>query len=243
MLADKPSFRISIAGMLMIDSPYHFARCRITQPLAETDHGDVPDKIIRSFANTDAMLNEWDLPSWKGPSFMQGNKVTARFKGLSFDLGQGTTLYKPLRGSWRIVDYKSYARPNQADEGPSDATKGKGPPPGVMIRCVRESDKIFDSGDGPVLVDIFRHETFLGWEGQYPDFLVAMMDFDSHHYDVFDVSDFGKVSQPLFPALSTKPSNYSCLLTFWCLQTVALTNELLDGLEILDNLRITSIAT
>ena len=204
MLADKPFSKVSVAGMLIIDSPYHFARSKIAQPLADAVISDIPELIQKSFDNCDIMLEHWDLPSWDGPT-LGGKKVTVKSGIKKFELELGKILHKPLKEQWKVIDHElhdesSKDKDQMEEEGEKreeKPSKPKAPPPGVMIRCVQEVAKAEGAGGQPSLIDLYRHETMLGWEKNYPDYLKAMIDFDANHYDVFDKFDQEKVCEIL----------------------------------------------
>ncbi|KAM4054542.1 thioesterase domain-containing protein [Hirsutella rhossiliensis] len=188
MLAHDPSTNISIAGILSIDSPYHIASSKLTAPTSEAKIEDITDLVQKSFENCDVMLREWDLPSWQGPSG-GGREVEVRVAGQSFTLQPGRLLYKPLGEDWKPII---------------------GPPPGVMIRCTRPAEKVAGSGPEPASIDRYRNETLLGWEGNYADFIRAVIDVDDDHYKIFDKYDEDKIQN--------------------------LTSQVNAGLEILDSL-------
>ncbi|KAG5974907.1 hypothetical protein E4U55_007971 [Claviceps digitariae] len=77
---------------------------------------------------------------------------------------------------------------------PAPAAPGT-PPPAVLLRCTKLSKPSPDSApDLPCLVDLYRSEKLLGWEGQYPDFIKAVIDVDADHYNIFDRGDMKKMA-------------------------------------------------
>ncbi|KAJ6444872.1 Amt4 [Purpureocillium lavendulum] len=202
MLAEDPSKKLSVAGFLIIDSPYHIARAKLTQKTTRSKIDGIPPLVQKAFDNCDVMLRHWDLPSWDGPS--DGGKETKlRAGGRGFTLQPGTVLHKPLNEAWKEVGVKQYQHESTVD-------KPIAPPPGVMIRCTRHTQKAEGAGPEPALIDIFRDETLLGWEGNHADFLKAVIDVDADHYGIFDRDDQSKME--------------------------ALTSQVNAGLEILDSI-------
>ncbi|RYP90231.1 hypothetical protein DL770_003652 [Monosporascus sp. CRB-9-2] len=184
MLADDPSASLSITGFLIIDSPYHIAKSNLTIATSDPKLEGIPDLVLRSFDNCDNMLKEWDLPSWDGPAG-GGKGAKLRIAGQNFTLQPGSVLYKPLGGDWKPINTRryQYAEPG---EHPVSA------PPGVMIRCTRRTEKMEGSGPEPALDDLYRDEVLLGWEGNYPDFLKAVIDVDDDHFSIFDANNRDK---------------------------------------------------
>lgn len=186
MLADDVSSNITVAGFLIIDSPYHIPWSRIGPPptafgSSELILGDFPDLVRKSFRNCHSLLADWQLPEWNAP-VCGGKKVKIDVAGRSFSLEQGAVLYKPVEGEWQTIKTRMY----QHVEHPVEP---RSPPPAVMIRCT-QSVMI---KRGPNSADRFRTEKLLGWEGKYPDFIKATIDIDATHTDVFDQYDQVKV--------------------------------------------------
>ncbi|POR34498.1 Uncharacterized protein TPAR_05300 [Tolypocladium paradoxum] len=201
MLADNPASNISIAGFLIIDSPYHIARSKLTVTTTDPQFDGLPDLVQKAFDNCDIMLEHWDLPSWDGPA-CGGKDVKIGVAGRSFALEPGSVLYKQVDGAWKPITTRMYKHEKTVDEP-------REPPPGVMVRCTRPTEKPEGASD-PCLIDLYRDETLLGWEGNHADFIKAVIDVDADHYSVFD-----KYDQPKMKSL---------------------TAQLNEGLEILDSL-------
>ena len=194
MLAEDPSSKLSIAGFLIIDSPHHIARSKLAVPTSDTELVGIPDLVQKSFDNCDIMLEHWDLPSWDGPA-CGGREVTIGVAGSRFALEPGSVLYKPVDGVWKPIPVREYKHEHPVDEP-------RAPPPGVMIRCTRPTEKPKGATD-VCLIDLHRHETLLGWEGRHADFIKAVIDVDADHYNVFDKYDQIKVR--IKPTLSFGP--------------------------------------
>ncbi|KAK4092788.1 Amt4 [Purpureocillium lilacinum] len=190
ILAEDPSKNLSIAGFLIIDSPYHIARSKLTMKTTKSKLDGIPPLVQKSFENCDIMLRHWDLPSWDGPSG-EGKETTLRVAGRGFTLQPGSILYKALGDTWKPIDVRQYEHETAADKPIS-------PPPGVMIRCTRHTQKADESEPGVALIDIFRDDTLLGWEGKHADFIKAVIDVDADHYRVFDKDDQAKMENLTF---------------------------------------------
>lgn len=188
MLAHDPSATIAVAGIVLIDSPFHVASSKLTMKTSEPKIGDTTPLVQKSFENCDAMLKNWELPRWDGPSG-GGKEARVVVAGQSFTLRPGNVLYKPLGEDWKTIRTQQYQHDTRID-------KPITPPPGVMIRCTRPTAKMEGSGPEPASIDLYRAECLLGWEDNHPDFLQAIIDVDDDHYRLFDKYDEEKVSPP-----------------------------------------------
>ncbi|EOD47884.1 putative esterase-like protein [Neofusicoccum parvum UCRNP2] len=78
-----------------------------------------------------------------------------------------------------------------------------------MLRCV---DRVPAKDGSPhtCRVDLPRDDVVLGWAGAYPDFIKAVIDVDSHHYNIFDLARVKQVTAQINDALgileTMKPS-------------------------------------
>lgn len=185
ILADTPSVGIVIAGFLIIDSPYHIAESKLSVATSKCKLDGIPDLVLKSLDNCSDMLKDWDLPEWDG-SLDCGEKIKVRADGQTFTLQSGVVLYKPLKESWKLIDTRTYHHTTAQKHAVLL-------PLGVMIRCTRPMEREERSGPEPVLIDIYRDQTLLGWEGTYPDFLKAIIDVDDDHYGIFTAGDNQKV--------------------------------------------------
>ncbi|KAH7142600.1 Alpha/Beta hydrolase protein [Dactylonectria estremocensis] len=187
ILADMPSPKFTVAGMLMIDSPYHVAMNRFPGAGADPDFSKLPDLVRKSLNNCDQLLQNWELPQWDGPA-LGGRTVTLGVGGEKHQVEDGNILYKSLTEGWQNVEAQRFHQ----DAGES-APAGDGPPPTVMVRCVGYA-KTKTPSDKSCFVDLYRDERFLGWEGTYPSFIKASMDTDTNHYGVFDFKHVSKLT-------------------------------------------------
>lgn len=189
MLADDPKAKISVVGQLIIDSPHHVPRQTIRDEVAEPALDNLPELILKAFVNCDIMLDDWNLPAWSQPS-ATAKPANISVSGKKFSLHRDNILYKPYKGDWETRTTEMYP---EEQELPAGARPGKMAPPAVMLRCVDDVPKASE-GAQPCLIDMHRDKLLLGWEGNYPDFIKAVIDVGGHHYSVFDKYDPEKVS-------------------------------------------------
>lgn len=221
ILADKANSRFSIAGMLIIDSPWHVPRDRLRSSTVEPELSGFPPLVQKCFENCDVMLEKWELPRWDAPAGGDGDARLAT-GGRSFNIRPNEFIYKPLDGDWRTETFQQYDHQEISE-------KPKSPPPAVLIRCVQPVKKATESED-PALIDIWRDEPLLGWERNYPDYIKATIDVDADHYNIFERTQMAKVSatQSCGYALAACDANDRQMKT--------LTAQLNQGLEILESL-------
>lgn len=192
-IAETPDrYPFSVAGLLLIDSPYHIARSKISQPHSKAPLGNVPDLVRTAFEHCDAMLQEWDLPRWSGTEGAQETDLEVS-GGQRFKLQRSEVLYKPATGgakTWSTIrtgTLSSTEASTAEASPPGDLVIPGSPPPAVLIRCTqfaKLSPEI--PSNYPCLVDLNRNEKLLGWEGRYPEFIKAVIDVDADHYRLFD---------------------------------------------------------
>ncbi|KAG6002743.1 hypothetical protein E4U21_002800 [Claviceps maximensis] len=134
LVARKPDeYPLHIAGLLLIDSPYHIARSKVTRPYASPQLTNLPDLVQAAFASCDKMLQNWDLPRWSGAGNKDAQKQTCEFTapgGWEFKLNQSDVLFKPATGgakSWSIIQIKTCteAQPEPAQEEAAEAEGAK----------------------------------------------------------------------------------------------------------------------
>lgn len=192
--ANPGAYPISVAGLLIIDSPYHIARSKITVPTSKPELAGIPPLVQKSFDNCDDMLQHWDLPWWDTSDSDASTDVKFTVAGETFAIQKGEVLHKPVGsdGKWQTTTVKTYVKDAQTDI--SGSVAGGSPPPAVLLRCIKRakpepnrvsSGKSQDAAP-PCLVDLFRDEKLLGWEARYPSFIKAVIDVDADHYNLFD---------------------------------------------------------
>lgn len=200
----KPQDRyvaFTVAGLVLIDSPYHVPRNKITQPFSKVDRPDLPSLVDKSFANADLMLQRWALPPWIGDD-SGGTERTLNYDDTSLVLQPSEVLHKSAHEgkAWTKVQIQNCQDCKEGEVSEETASAPGSPPPGVLVRCTKHAPpKMVADGSGqeppPCLVDIHREEKLLGWEGRYPNFIRAVVDVDAHHYNMFDRKIVGQIDQ------------------------------------------------
>ncbi|KAH7042807.1 esterase-like protein [Macrophomina phaseolina] len=193
MLAAKPSSsRISVAGLLIIDSPFHIPWSAFPAPVSAASLPGLPDLVRKSLDNCDGLLASWQLPEWDGDAG-RGRELRC---AAAATIPPVSVLYTPLRRERTLVAVQPFpagAAPLRQD--------GVAPPPGVLLRCVERVPSEEPRGP-PCRVDYFRDELVLGWDGRHPEFIKAVFDVDSHHYNIFDFKKVKQVTAQLNEALT-----------------------------------------
>lgn len=189
--------RITVAGLLLIDSPYHIPwaksekegdACSVGQrQLSRPRTGDLPPLVAKAFEHCEAMLCSWALPTWSCPA-RRGEDVQMTAGGRNYHVKCGTILYKPNEGNWTTVD-----RPVHPLFLGTLCSNDYAPPPGVILRCTKHKESE-DGPDKPCRIDEFRDDCLLGWEKGYASLVKAVMEIESDHYGVFDKYDRKHVS-------------------------------------------------
>ncbi|KAK5988949.1 putative thioesterase TR09 [Cladobotryum mycophilum] len=177
MLAKDPDAKIKIAGIIMMDTPYHVPRAQLTDAVDDPEIPGIPEQVQKAFDRCDEMLEHWEVPKYDAPA-CDGKTVFFGVGGRRYTVTPGHTLYKPVGGTWRPIDTTPY-KPTEAVDKPIS------PPPTVLIKCVK-SMPLPAGREENFLIDKYRDERLLGWEDKYPDFIKAVIDFDSDHYNMFD---------------------------------------------------------
>lgn len=192
ILADEPSPRFSVAGIVLADTPFHLSRDLPDGATSEPDLAHLPDLVRKSLEICSDMMKEWELPLWGRPA-LDGRTVRLSVGfGQTFDVEDGSILHKSLDDFWRCVQSEPFRQEQDSgnlrasiegddeEENDSDA-----PPPAVLLRCVEYAPTIPGS-DTPASVDMYRDQLFLGWDGSYPNFIKASLDTGAQHYNLFD---------------------------------------------------------
>lgn len=185
ILARKESPSFTIAGLLIIDSPFPTQATDETIKAMDLDSDALPSSLLnnwpelvrKSFEQCSLMLETWQPPSWDG-SVCGGKNLHVDIGGAIWDLKVDSVLHKPVGGTWKIVKTKT-------QEQSTSTAPLVTPPPAVMMRCTQATPAVFDP---------HRNETLLGWEENYPSFIKAVIDTDAEHFTLFDKGDRAKVS-------------------------------------------------
>jgi hypothetical protein len=214
ILARNPYSSLSVAGLVIVDSPYHVPWSKLVKSTRDLDIGDLPPLVKKSFDNCDEMLDTWELPSWT-PTPEAYDRVPLRcyVRGRSYVLEHSEVLHCPDSGPGKVVKTNGYrgnpsslitsfshgfasSSTSSASSSDSDLlNSGKdgllapvGPPPAVLIRCLQNTPtKGADDDTELHHLDMFRDQPLLGWEGNHPSFIKASFDVNSHHFDLFDM--------------------------------------------------------
>ncbi|KZL81653.1 esterase-like protein [Colletotrichum incanum] len=181
ILARRPLSRLSVAGLLIIDSPHHTPWSELTLATSKPDLGNIPELVQKSFDNCQGLLNTWKLLPWDRDA-CNGRDVCVAVGGEKFRLRGGEFIYKPAQGRWRTMKTRGFDRVRTSSRQPIS------PPPGVLIKCVQHVPAK-GSTSYPVQVDLCRDEPLLGWEGNHVEFIKAVIEADAHHFNIFQFSN------------------------------------------------------
>jgi hypothetical protein len=211
ILARTPYASLSVAGMVIVDSPYHMPWSQLIKSSRELDIGDLPPLVRKSFDNCDEMLDTWELPRWSSTAAFATVPLRCHVRGKSYVLEQSEVVHCPEFGPGKVLKMKAhcsdpsalnrsfshnFSSPSSssssdsglANSGERESMAPIGPPPAVLIRCLQNTPTKGPDDDTDLHhLDEFRNQTLLGWEGNYPPFIKASFDIDSHHFDVFDM--------------------------------------------------------
>lgn len=180
MLATDPTALFTVAGTVLIDTPYQLPFFTLDEPVLDPDFSGMPDLVQKCFKYCDDYLQYWNMPEWTGPA-NGGRPLSIKAGNKSFDVAPGQVLHLSNAGEWAVRDGKTYEGKYEASDKPI------APPPGVMLRCLKRSQKPAGApADRDCTIDTFRDEPLLGYEGRYPDFIKATIDIDSSHFEMFD---------------------------------------------------------
>ncbi|GAB0138687.1 hypothetical protein EsDP_00006913 [Epichloe bromicola] len=198
MLHMKPC-RFYITGTLMIDSPIQIPTSTLPPCGPDPDFSDLPDQVRMSFDKFDAMLSVCPLPTWDSPA-CQGNPVRLSAGGKTFTVDTNQVLHLPLDGGWTTAPLTKTPQEEDRKEVTEQFT---GPPPAVLVRCLRRTPTPTDvPSQKPSQVDRYRDDLLLGWEGRHQSFIKAVIDVDSHHFNVFDSSNIDTMTQHMNEGLN-----------------------------------------
>jgi hypothetical protein len=163
---------LTVAGILMIDSPYTQERrlhrhefVAFAPAFLATTPPEVRRRIERRMDECHALLDGWDVPAW--------GAVSARPRAC---------FYQPLKGPAETISLVAAAGAGEE----RSADDGDSAPPAVLLRAVERVPLPKGHTDELVDVDLNWDSKTLGWE-KYPyGFLKAVYDVSGHQFDVFD---------------------------------------------------------
>lgn len=187
MVADDPTALFSVAGTILIDSPYHVPQSRL-DTVIDPDLGDLPALVKACFDQCNDYLDVWELPTFDAPT-KGGKLVTAWAGGRSHNVAPGQVLHLPLDGKWTTRTVQNHEFPAAAE---GQKKKKLEPPPGVMLRALNKAPRPAGA-ETDCTIDMFRDEPLLGWEARYADFIKATIDIDSAHFDMFEKNNDKRV--------------------------------------------------
>lgn len=206
LLASQPqplSSTIKAIGLILIDSPYHIPTDQLETAYCDPDIKGLPDLVKTSFGHCTDMLRDWELPHWDGPA-CGGRGVTFTAADNKHSLRSGQTLHEPLEDAGYVIDNAPLL---VATLSPRAVT----PPPAVLVRCANHAPGAEQAQEGePCHVDLFRDEPLLGWDRNYPDFVKAVFETDSHHYEMFEFSQIANTTDAVISSLEVLDSLKVC---------------------------------
>lgn len=182
ILADRNE-DFSVKSLLLIDAPHHVPYEQVAPEDGEPDFDGLPPLVRKALDECDDLLARWEVPGWDGAV----GDVTLNAGGMDHTLREGEVVHKPLAGGWKTMRSKEVGREGSDDGYATDAEKMKRPPPAVLVKCTKPVPSKNDT-DACCNVDVHRNDPTLGWLGRYPDFIKAVLEVDSDHYNIFGLA-------------------------------------------------------
>ncbi|PTB36579.1 putative secondary metabolism biosynthetic enzyme, variant 2 [Trichoderma asperellum] len=179
-LAEDPEAKIRILGIVMMDTPYHTPYNQEEGPTDDPVIENIPEAVQKCFDRCDEMLENWEVPKWDGPA-CDGKFIFFGVDGRRYSVPPGKVLYKPFNGIWSPIEVPQY-KPLEESQ-PEKALLIT--PPTVLLRCT-EPMPLPEGRTQPFIIDKYRNDRTLGWAGNTPEFIKAVLDVDSNHYEMFD---------------------------------------------------------
>ncbi|RFU76197.1 hypothetical protein TARUN_6071 [Trichoderma arundinaceum] len=184
-LAEDPEAKIKVVGIVMMDSPYHIPYSQEEGSTDDPTIDNIPEPIQKCFDRCDEMLEDWEVPKWDGPA-CDGKIVFFGVGGRRYSVPPGKVLYKPFQGTWSSVEVAQY-KPSEESQPEKDSQPEKTltAPPTVLIRCT-QSMPLPEGRTERFIIDKYRSDLTLGWAGNSPEFIKAVIDVNSNHYEMFE---------------------------------------------------------
>jgi len=193
LLACDATSCITVSGLVLMDSPFHIPWSKLQSvSVSEPSFTKFPELVQKSLEQCHQLLDTWELPTWEGPA-CNGQEVYVAVDEREFCLLPGQVLYKPLKEEWVVREARVFEYEMNSDTD-TDSESGHrtalncppvAPPPGIIMRCIKRSATRDISETKPCRVDLYREKEMLGWDGNYPDFIKAVIDVDSDHFGMF----------------------------------------------------------
>ncbi|KAL6872381.1 alpha/beta-hydrolase [Trichoderma longibrachiatum] len=188
-LAEDPEATIKVLGIVMMDTPHHLPWSQVDGPTDDPVIENIPPAIQKCFERCDEMIEHWEVPRWDGPA-CDGKPVFFGVGGRRYSVPPGKVLYKPFEGAWSPVEVPRYDKP--AEEA-SQSEKGSiTPPPTVLIRAI-QSMPLPEGRTEPYIIDKHRNDRTLGWSANAPEFIKAVIDVNSNHYEMFEKTNAAQI--------------------------------------------------
>ncbi|KAL7921044.1 Alpha/Beta hydrolase protein [Trichoderma austrokoningii] len=179
-LAEDPESKINVLGIVMMDTPYHtpyrHEEGLTDDPVIE----NIPEAVQKCFDRCDEMLEYWEVPRWDKAA-CDGKFVSFGVDGRRYSVPPGKVLYKPIDGIWSPIEVPQY----KALEEPQPEKASLMTPPTVLLRCT-DPMPLPEGRTQPFIIDKYRNDPTLGWSGNTPEFIRAVIDVQSNHYEMFE---------------------------------------------------------
>ncbi|KAL7793645.1 Alpha/Beta hydrolase protein [Trichoderma ceciliae] len=192
-LADDPEAKIKVVGIVMMDTPYHIPYNQEQGPTDDPDIENIPEPVQKCFDRCDEMLEDWEVPKWDGPT-CNGKIVFFGVGGRRYSVPPGKVLYKPFQGTWSSIEVPQYkpSEESQPEKGSRPQETWIAPPPTVLIRST-QAMPLPEGRTDPFIIDKYRGDNTLGWSGKVPEFIRAVIDVNSNHYEMFEKANGNQV--------------------------------------------------
>lgn len=184
-LAEDPEAKIKVLGIIMMDTPYHTPYSQEEGPTDDPVIENVPEAVQKCFDRCDEMLENWEVPKWDKPA-SDGNFAYVGVDGKRYPVTPGNLLYKPFDGEWSSIEVPQY-KPLGESQPEEESGPGKAilmAPPTVLLRCT-DPMPLPEGRTQPFIIDKYRSDRTLGWSGNTLDFIRAVIDVQSNHYEMF----------------------------------------------------------
>ncbi|PNP38374.1 hypothetical protein TGAMA5MH_09732 [Trichoderma gamsii] len=181
-LAEDPQAKIKVLGIVMMDTPYHSPYSQEEGPTDDPVIENVPEAVQKCFDRCDEMLENWEAPKWDRPA-CDGKIVFFGVDGRRYSVPPGKVLYKPFNGIWSPIEVPQY-KPLEESQSQNASLMT---PPTVLLRCT-EPMPLPEGRTQPFIIDKYRNDRTLGWAGNTPEFIRAVVDVQSNHYEMFEKS-------------------------------------------------------